>query len=87
MTHALDRRQFVPTRSVPDLPCQLHFEPLRPEAQSVDIPCDRRGQVAIDALGERLRNNYFFARACIGRLFAAPVLRERTPACQIPGAA
>jgi hypothetical protein len=38
--------------------------------------------VALDVLGERLRNNYFFARACIGRLFAAPVLQQRCSACR-----
>ena len=55
-------------------PCCLHFEPLRPGARGVDVPCDRSGHVPLDTLGERLRNRYFFARACMGRLFAAPVV-------------
>jgi hypothetical protein len=32
--------------------------------------------VGLDALGEKLRNDYFFARTLIGRLFAAPTVRQ-----------
>lgn len=64
----------------PALPYRLHFEPLTPGAGGVDIPCDGSGRVPLDTLGEKLRNNYFFARACIGRLFAAPTVCPR-PAC------
>lgn len=63
------------------LPCRLHFEPLCPAAHGVDVPCDCHGRVALDGLGERLRNNYFFARACIGRLFAAPVVLRSGTSC------
>lgn len=58
----------------------LHFEPLRPPAAGLDIPCDPQGRVGLDALGEQLRNDYFFARALIGRLFARPTVRARPQA-------
>lgn len=53
----------------------LHFEPLTPGDAGLDIPCDPQGRVGLDALGERLRNDYFFARTLIGRLFARPTVR------------
>jgi hypothetical protein len=36
------------------------------------FPCDAGGQVDIGALSERTRNNYFFARAVIGREVSVP---------------
>ena len=53
----------------------LHFEPLTAGDAGLDIPCDPSGRVGLDALGEKLRNDYFFARTLIGRLFAAPTVR------------
>lgn len=57
----------------------LHFEPLSPQAAGLDVPCDPQGRVWLDALGEQLRNDYFFARALIGRLFARPTVRPASP--------
>lgn len=54
----------------------LHFEPLTAGDAGLDIPCDPQGRVGLDALGEKLRNDYFFARTLIGRLFAAPTVRQ-----------
>ena len=54
----------------------LHFEPLTGGDAGLDIPCDPLGRVGLDALGEKLRNDYFFARTLIGRLFAAPTVRR-----------
>lgn len=53
----------------------LHFEPLTAGDAGLDIPCDPCGRVGLDALGEKLRNDYFFARTLIGRLFARPTVR------------
>lgn len=53
----------------------LHFEPLSAGEAGLDIPCDPSGRVGLDALGEKLRNDYFFARTLIGRLFARPTVR------------
>ncbi|RZJ09324.1 MAG: hypothetical protein EOP39_11710 [Rubrivivax sp.] len=53
----------------------LHFEPLSAGDAGLDVPCDPQGRVGLDALTEKLRNDYFFARTLIGRLFAAPTVR------------
>lgn len=62
-----------------DIPAQathlLHFEPLTLGDAGLDIPCDPQGRVGLDALGDKLRNDYFFARTLIGRLFSAPTVR------------
>ena len=55
----------------------LHFEPLTGGDAGLDIPCDPLGRVGLDVLGEKLRNDYFFARTLIGRLFAAPTVRRQ----------
>jgi len=57
----------------------LHFEPLSAQSAGLDIPCDPQGRVGLDALGDKLRNDYFFARALIGRLFARPTVRQALP--------
>jgi hypothetical protein len=57
----------------------LHFAPLGAQGVGLDIPCDPHGRVGLDALGEALRNEYFFARALVGRLFAAPTVRAASP--------
>lgn len=53
----------------------LHFEPLTAGEAGLDVPCDPQGRVGLDALTDKLRNDYFFARTLIGRLFAAPTVR------------
>jgi hypothetical protein len=40
----------------------------------VTFPCDAQGKVNLDGLSNRVRNNYFYARALIGREFAEPVV-------------
>lgn len=57
----------------------LHFEPLSAQGAGLDIPCDPQGRVGLDALEDKLRNDYFFARALIGRLFARPTVRAAMP--------
>ena len=52
----------------------LHFEPLTAGDAGLDVPCDPQGRVGLDALTDRLRNDYFFARTLIGRLFARPTV-------------
>lgn len=57
----------------------LHFEPLSAQSAGLDIPCDPQGRVGLDALGDKLRNDYFFARALIGRLFDKPTVKQALP--------
>jgi len=53
---------------------ELRFEPLRRESDAYSVPCDAHGCVDLDALGERYRNNYLFARAVIGHTYRCPVV-------------
>ena len=57
----------------------LHFEPLASQGAGLDIPCDPQGRVGLDALGDKARNDYFFARTLIGRLFARPTVKPAAP--------
>lgn len=70
------QRPAAPADAGPAQPTHLlHFEPLSAGEAGLDIPCDPLGRVGLDALGESLRNDYFFARTLIGRLFARPTIR------------
>lgn len=51
---------------------EIRFSSLYREGQALAFPCDSEGRVDIDALSERARGNYLFARAMIGREFAFP---------------
>lgn len=65
--------------SVVPLPgrCQLRFESLFHQGRALAFPCDERGQVVLDALSDRARSNYLYARAVVGREYATPtVVRE-----------
>jgi hypothetical protein len=36
------------------------------------FPCDARGRVDLDALPDRARDNYFFARTLVGKDYSTP---------------
>ena len=55
-------------------PYYLFFGALFPTVRSLLIPCDSAGRVEIDALSERVRDNYLFARAVVGCDYRAPVV-------------
>ncbi len=54
---------------------ELRFQSLFHEGRALAFPCDAAGRVDLDALSERARNNYFFARGLIGRDFAMPAVQ------------
>ena len=54
---------------------ELRFDHLFREGRAYVFACDREGRVDLDALSERGRNDYFFARALVGRELATPVVR------------
>jgi hypothetical protein len=56
---------------------QLRFQSLFDSGRGFAFPCDPQGQVDLDRLSERARNNYFYARAMVGRELAVPAV-ERT---------
>jgi len=51
---------------------ELRFNPLFDGGRALSFPCDDHGRVDLDALSERARCNYLFARAATGRDFAWP---------------
>ena len=54
---------------------QLRFQPLFDAGLAYAFPCDAAGHVDMDALGERVRNAYLYARTVIGREFSAPFVQ------------
>lgn len=53
---------------------QLCFRSLFHSGRGYAFPCDPTGQVDLDAMTERARNNYFYARAMVGRELSAPAV-------------
>lgn len=53
---------------------EIRFSYLFEAGRCLSFPCDAGGQVDIDALSERARMNYLFARALVGRDYSAPTV-------------
>lgn len=53
---------------------ELRFESLFQAGRALAFPCDAQGGVRLDALSERARQNYLFARAVVGREYASPIV-------------
>jgi hypothetical protein len=53
---------------------QLRFQSLFQQGRGFAFPCDARGQVDLDRMSERARNNYFYARAMVGRELMVPAV-------------
>src|SRR5213593_3014555 len=74
-THQTELRPSMETFSGPDVPTedfQLRFQSLFTGGEAFVIPCNAGGHVVMDALSERARNSYLFARATVGRFYAPP---------------
>ena len=56
---------------------EIRFDSLFNEGRGLVFPCHEDGQVDIDALSERSRSNYLFARAMLGREYATPRVVQR----------
>jgi hypothetical protein len=54
---------------------ELRFDSLFHPGRALAFDCDADGNVDLDALGERARLNYFYARTVVGRDFAHPAVR------------
>jgi hypothetical protein len=54
---------------------ELRFQSLSDASRAYAFACDEAGRVDLDALSERARLSYFFARTVIGREVARPALR------------
>jgi hypothetical protein len=57
-----------------DTAYELRFGHLFQEGRALAFPCNARGEVRLDALSERARANYLYARALVGREFAQPAV-------------
>lgn len=53
---------------------EIRYEPLSGRGPLLCFPCDAEGHVPLDQLSDRARNNYFYARAVVGRDYAAPAV-------------
>jgi hypothetical protein len=56
---------------------EVRFRSLLQRGLELIFPCDREGRVDLDALSERARTNYLFARAMVGREYARPAVCPR----------
>jgi len=63
------------TPARPGAAFELRFTSLLDEGRVLAFPCDPAGRVDLDALSERARSNYFYARAVVGREFARPCVQ------------
>jgi len=55
---------------------ELRFRSLFNSGRALCFPCDEQGGVRLDALSDKARENYLFARAVVGREFASPVVQR-----------
>ena len=55
---------------------ELRFQSLFNEGRALAFPCDAQGHVDMDALSERARGNYLYARAVVGREYATPAVKR-----------
>lgn len=54
---------------------ELRFKSLFDEGRAYSFPCDVTGMVNMDALSDRARINYLYARAVVGREFSMPAVQ------------
>jgi hypothetical protein len=54
---------------------ELCFQSLFNNGRGFAFPCDPKGQVDLDQLSDRVRTNYLYARAMVGRELAVPAVR------------
>jgi len=51
---------------------ELRYASLFNQGRGLSFPCDGLGHVDLDALSDRARENYLYARAVVGKEFATP---------------
>ena len=56
-------------------PYELRFRPLGNSDRAFAFRCDASGQVDLDRLSSRERDNYLYARVTIGREFTWPLVQ------------
>lgn len=63
------------TTTPPSAQYELRFRSLFDEGRGLAFPCDATGHVNLDALTQRGRLNYFYARTVIGREYFTPAVQ------------
>ncbi len=58
---------------------EIRFQSLVHEGRALSFPCDAQGRVELDALSDRARENYLYARAVVGRDYAYPAVLAHEP--------
>ena len=53
---------------------ELRFQSLFDAGRAYAFPCDAAGHVDLDALSDRARENYLYARTVVGRDFSMPAV-------------
>jgi hypothetical protein len=53
----------------------LRFQSLFDEGRAYVFPCDAAGRVDMDALSDRARHNYLYARTVVGRELSMPAVQ------------
>jgi len=56
---------------------ELRFRSLFQPGRGLSFDCDARGNVDLDVMSERARDNYLYARTVIGREYFIPVVHRR----------
>jgi len=54
---------------------ELRFQSLFDEGRAYAFPCDAAGRVDMDALSDRARHNYLYARTVVGRELSMPAVQ------------
>ena len=54
---------------------QIRFESIVEAGSALSFPCDAQGHVQLDALSDSARQQYLYARAVVGRAYAAPIVQ------------
>lgn len=62
----------VSIASLPGPGFEIRFQSLFKPGRALSFPCNAQGQVQLDSLSDRARDNYLYARAVVGREFAHP---------------
>ena len=55
---------------------ELRFQPLSTFGRGFAFPCNALGQVPLNDLSDRLRDNYLYARAVVGNELSWPVVNR-----------
>jgi hypothetical protein len=59
---------------LPSMHYEIRYQPLTGRGPELSFPCDAAGNVPLDALSDRARDNYLYARAVVGREYATPAV-------------